>query len=399
MVYYLAVAFLSTVSFVHLTTIGQYFSNNSLQVLIIPFFFSLAFQNQRNRDVNTPLQLSMVAAVVANVSGLMTGGLHLFLRSTSVSTIGPRDKDGKYQEERRQSFKQRIRMWPSRDAEASGQSTNVPTSLRRMNTDDSLASSDGRGGYDSDEEKKDTWDDRVNPLRSHAVFPTATATALRATQPHQTHAPKNSYSLFPNNNSTLKPPTLLPATTYDPSAKEEMVDVGTLKPPAPIHGFRHRRDSSLASHATVQIGLRLSNVEDMPPLNSKYFNDTHKVHNLECPLARGADAQQRPSPLSNVAMHFQTTNDRDDDSVTMYADDASIAGDYNRKTAGEREEDCTLSPAVYQPPESPKKTKVTSPRGVGFTIPPPRTQLSPRQSPPSSSVLRDQSEVKKADWI
>ncbi|PKS05271.1 hypothetical protein jhhlp_008642 [Lomentospora prolificans] len=387
MVYYLAVGFISA-------------------VLIIPFFFVLAFQNRRDRGVfNAALQLSMVASVVANVSGLMTGGLHLFLRSTSMSTIGPREKDGKYEEDRRQSFKRGIRVW-TRDDDTPASSSSVPTGLRRMNTDDSFASEDdGRDGHYGDE-KKDLWDDRVNPLRSHAVFPTATATALRSPQPlqaHQTHAAKSSYSLFPNNNSNLKAPTLLPATTYDPNAKEMMMEVDALKPPAPIHGFRHRRDSSLASHATVQIGLRLSNVDDMPPLNSKYFQDSRKVHDLGCPLARGADVsmQQRPSPLSNVAMDFQTNNGRDDDSVTMYADDASLIDNTDRKSlslvpAVEQRSDCTLSPAVYKPPESPKKAKVTSPRGVGFTIPQQRGQPSPQSS---TSASRDQTAVKKSDWI
>ncbi|CAI4210247.1 unnamed protein product [Parascedosporium putredinis] len=353
MVYYLAVGFISA-------------------LLIVPFFFVLAFQNRRDRGVfNAALQLSMVSSVVANVSGLMTGGLHLFLRSTTMSTIGPREKDGKYEEDRRKSFKRGIRVWTSREDPAPGPSVNAPTGLRRMNTNDSFASSnDDRDSYYGDE-KKEPWEERINPFDP------------------MPHTPKNSYSLFPNNNANLKAPTLLPATTYDPNIKETMVSIDTLKPPAPIHGFRHRRDSSLASHATVQIGLRLSNMEDMPPLNSKYFQDSKS---------------QRPSPLSNVAMSFQHPNDRDDrddDSVTMYVGDGSIADNDDRKTLSstpepEKRTDCTLSPAVYKPPESPKKAKVTSPRGVGFTLPQQRGQLSP-QSPSSGS--RDQTPAKKSDWI
>lgn len=359
----------------------------------------------------------MVASVVASISGLMTGGLHLFLRSTTLATIGPRGLGPKDEDEERENFKRGIRRWRPEDdgdGEGGGGYYKPPQGgIRRMDTDDSFASANGKDVYEPEE--KGYWDERVNPLRSHAVFSTDTAAALRSPEPARqppNHAPKSSYSLFPGNSNSVasvKPLSRLPAAAYDPEAKEMMATSGMLKPPGPVHGFRHRRDSSMASHTTVQIGLRLSNVEDMPPVDPKYLPATNQVHNLDCPnvMARNGTGPtpKRPSPLMNVTAG-SSADGSDDGSATLHSDNFSTAStdEHNADSHEDGEECkiCTLAPAVYQPPGSVKsapKTKLTSPKGVGFSIPPSRSgSITAREVPPARHVEQTVP-VKKTDWI
>ena len=72
--------------------ISKHSHTDSIQALIVPFFLYLTFSNPIDDDGNLGLTLSMIATVVANVTGLMTGGLHLFLRSNTIGTIGPKNK-------------------------------------------------------------------------------------------------------------------------------------------------------------------------------------------------------------------------------------------------------------------------------------------------------------------
>src|SRR3569833_3011228 len=96
-------------------------------------------------DANDPtkqaLTLSMGASVVANVSGLMTGGLHLFQRSNTLSTIGPKNKAGEYE---RQKIKDQIRRFGPGDPNNGAhmmQPVSGAADLRRMLSDASLISS------------------------------------------------------------------------------------------------------------------------------------------------------------------------------------------------------------------------------------------------------------------
>ncbi len=239
--------------------------------------FTDTSQGQGNTNA---LTLSMVASVVANVSGLTTGGLYLFLKSNTLSTIGPRDKVGEYE---RQKMKSQIRRYGA--GQGGGNSHMMhqmarPANLRRMDSGASLISNDKAEeatlvGTRSDSPTFGSLN--PNPLRSNAVFPTATI--LRPPEPAQVattssannggHMRKRSYSLFPTNAPSMKSSvSLLPATTYSPNSNQ--ADLDNLKPPPSMGNLinRHRRDSSMVSSATVQIGLRLSNVNDimMPPM-------------------------------------------------------------------------------------------------------------------------------------
>ncbi|KAK1989360.1 hypothetical protein LZ30DRAFT_576139 [Colletotrichum cereale] len=367
MVYFLAVAFIST-------------------TLLIPFFFNLSFTEQRGAT-GQALTLAMIASVVANVSGLMTGGLHLFLRSNTLSTIGPRQNE-KWESERNK-LKAGIRVYSGGNDDYENHMMNPvgrAQSLRRMDSTDSLVPEKEEEARIESPSGSPTY---ASPLRSNAVWQPA---PLRAPEPAQVptyqipkaHARKRSYSLFPTEQqNNTKSITLLPAKTYAPGAMTlDEDDMMALQPPPRIHpqGIRHRRDSSLASSATVQIGLRLSNVDDMPPLNSQYFQNNASVNSLNCPNDQDADALKRPSPLAQVDVNS------DSDSSDSEEDDTLVSSPPQQ---------LTLSPAVYRP-ESPQRTRVTSPQGVGFN------NLAQRKKAPVKCTKQDcqcSGQHDKRDWI
>ncbi|KAL2023900.1 hypothetical protein VTK56DRAFT_677 [Thermocarpiscus australiensis] len=264
---------------------------------MLPFFFALAFiKDERGQNPNA-LTLSMVASVVANVSGLMTGGLYLFLKTSGLSTIGPRGKVGEYGNRR---AKYKIIRYETNDPDNnSGFDSHFmhpvarPRSLCRMDGDASLMSTekeeealDGRSVRSAS--IKYSKPSLNSPSSNTPVSVTPTALIPKAPEPaHITprggHMRKRSYSLFPSSTPAAKSPiTPLPATTYSPA--------DALKPPPSMGNLinRHQRDSSLMSSATVQIGLRLSSVDDMPAVvKDKVTINGNVVHSLDCPKVVG----------------------------------------------------------------------------------------------------------------
>lgn len=393
---------------------------------MIPWFYVMVFYKPDERP--NALNLAMVASVVANVSGLMTGGLYLFLKSNTLSTIGPRDKVGEYEKRR---LKYKIRR--AEDDDFDGHMLDHvrgPKGLRRMNSDASL---------DSNEKEAEAWDERVynepvpNPLRSHSVYPMNGMP--RAPEPAKFsmssafgHMRKKSYSLFPGSDraksyapSTKSSVTLLPATTYSPTSNAAAI--ANLKPPPSMKalvGGRHRRDSSLVSTATVQIGLRFSNVNDMPPVVKNIEVPDTKVYHLDCPKLRekaeGSPRSGRPTALVSPVMDSSMERKEDDTLVedvspkrsprmktlppvpapgTTTQVDSDDESDYESDYGDEKGE-ITLKPKIYNP-QSPTKTKLASPRGVGFTM-----LTNNATSKPSGSTTpppKAANGTTKSDWI
>ncbi|KAK3350926.1 hypothetical protein B0H65DRAFT_103990 [Neurospora tetraspora] len=310
MVYYMALAVIS-------------------EALMIPYFYVIAFGGQRRHALN----LSMVAAVVANISGLMTGGLYLFLKSNTISTIGPKNKDADY-ENRREGYNKAER-YDSGGLDFDShimRPVTSPGKVRRMGSNASLIRTT------RDEEAEDS------PVTPTILFRTPTIpepAQIPSTPSVASHMRKESYSLFPISPPTARPSAaLLPSTTYTP-ASSKFSDADTLKPP-PSMGFLaargHRRNSSLVSSATVQIGLRLSSVEKVPPLLSPGTD----VHGINCPSLGRMNTiipeRKQPPPLIT---DFDTPVNKEfprRDSMTY------------TEPEGEGEEQLeTLSPTVYDP--------------------------------------------------
>lgn len=328
-----------------------------------------------------PLNFSMIASVVVNLSGLTTGGLHLLLRANCISAIGAANKC----EDDRKKLKGGIRVWSPNGYENLDRSTYNGGSPGRLNEaasprfekeeEERVESPAGTPTYES-----------PNPLRSQDMGLRSPRIDMpESPRPSRmealkTHLRKSSYSLFPRENGT-KSFGLLPATTYTPDGTRNLPssgeDTSNLVPPPLVFGggVRHRRTSSIGSHlshATVQIGIRFSNAEEAPRIDSTYVA---KVHDLGCPLEREKNASKRPSPLGG------TPAEATDEDGTLVA---SNYGEAPHKSLpplpDERDsQPLTLTAAVYSP-GSTSLTRVTSPKGVGFAETPKRSDsASPRQ--------------------
>ncbi|KAK8058315.1 hypothetical protein PG994_008763 [Apiospora phragmitis] len=398
-------------------------------ILMIPFFLCLTVSTPSSGDSDMTLTLSMISTVVSNISGLVTGGLHLFLRSNTISTIGPRDKQAEYE---RQKLKHKIR-GPSPSDNYFSTQIEKPVGEPRLQQSESqenlVSSSRDVEKAAIESQPADHFKlSQPNPLRSHAVYtpppnePRAPEPAqLPATQEAGGHGQKRStsYSLFPNNNPNNNNPNttsvgLLPTTTYNPDinvqratpdAEELYEDIyETLKPPPKMGFGRHRRDSSMVSTATVQIGLRFSNVNDMPLMANNTATEAERVHNLEYP-----HPDVKPSPLSKPLRQ-----DAEPPRPNVFKDDPFVDSSRFQTPEPPKEEELTLggftlSPTVYSP-NSPTKSKTPSPRGVGFNVPIKRSNTSPvHNDPPSSpppqprnrgnSDAAAETKEARSDWI
>jgi hypothetical protein len=397
---------------------------------MIPFFFMLAFADQSVPGTGMQtLTLSMVGSVAACVSGLMTGGLYLFLKSNTLSTIGPKNKAGEYE---RQRMKHTIRRAASGDPDYSDhmmQPVGGARNLRRMDSNASLISNEKEDEVALETSGRSTASSRYdsqqpNPLRSNAVYPSTVIP--RAPEPAQIssgigHMRKRSYSLFPNNTpSTKSSITLLPSTTYSPNtnprARDPQATLDALKPPPSLRNLamgRHRRDSSMISSATVQIGLRLSSVDDMPAppiIPVRTTTPDSDVLSLGCPKERPNPDGKRPSPLNTgttttltldtnleaTAPSLGSGKQRDPvkdarmktlppvprPGEVLPSLDDDDDDEESRYDEGQKE---TLSPTVYNPNS---QKKVASPKGVGFTLPQTRFNNASPRSPPGKAPPR-----------
>ncbi len=379
---------------------------------MVPFFISLTVTNPMDSGSNISLTLATVSSVVANVSGLLTGGLYLFLRSSTISTIGPKDKSAEYD---RQKLKYNIRLQgPDRAEVDGGQAAQSESSPFGASESHVNLFAVGKG-YPF-ETRTNSMALNSNPFvatdynlpnsqagLNSAVMPRAPepAQVSTSTRPHS-RRPSMSYSLFPSDQPNANSATLLPSTTYSPNSNAGISDPkfsysrdsnSTLRPPPLLgpEGFRHhRRDSSLASSATVQIGLRFSNFNDVGPMSTKNSIEMERVHTLDCPDGSAPGFSQRPGPLARaqqpepIVLNAGSAGNRPEPAETAKTQPQVSAPSPSQPSPGP-----TLSPTVYTPPGSavpPTRGRIISPKGVGFNVPR-RINTTPEQSSSSSSTV------------
>ncbi|GAW17325.1 hypothetical protein ANO14919_067810 [Xylariales sp. No.14919] len=374
--------------------------------LMIPFFSYLSFGNPFENNGDTGLTLSMVSTVVANVTGLMTGGLYLFLRSSTISSIAPKNKFDEYES---QQMKFQMRMPSPSDTDFNShimKPVTAPQRFRRTESPD-----EGMIGEPQRNIRSYNAED-LNPFRANPVFQQTSVPR----SPNDTHIPllmapvrkgSSSYTLFPNQSQGNRvSKALLPSTTYSPNASETLSNdcCDMLMPPPSIQppGFRHRRDSSMASSATVQIGLRLSNVQDVRPTTASTDGGVERTHELGCPKRPTTEAINRPSPLitrdsvaSSPSSHYHLGLSQADTAMKTLP---PVPHDF----PVEVDRAPILNPTVYSP-NSPTKGKVPSPKGVGFNVPM-RTNTTPieaiGESRPASRLPGNSAAgADRADWI
>jgi len=241
----------------------------------------------------------MMATVVLNLSGLMTGLLHLFLRSNTVATsFGA--KQG-----REWDRKHQIRIFGPNELgmrshlldPVTGPRSQRVLSNRATSRACLIGSEKGRViSMESLNTSPTITNNQFSP-KEYEISDLPSRLDTTARFKCRGHARAPSYSLFPPEGSS-------PSKVHQPTS---VYDISHLAPPPALHfidGPRHRRDSSIASSATVQIGLRISHApstsrEDMNaiPLPSTTYKFSPKAPAPTLPSTSYATV---PAPLPST---------------------------------------------------------------------------------------------------
>lgn len=324
-------------------------------------------------------QLAMVASVVTNLSGLTCGVLYIFLRSSHRGRIGPPSQS----EQGGRQVKDGIRtLAPS--SYIYNKQMELPISppivFDRPWTGQTSEGTVIEGGFvietpkraNVPREQHSPWGPDTATLPTGSVseeYQAAEALQTQADQNRQTHLRKGSYSIFPSARDTYstRPSVLLPATTYSPSTKLTAPDEDLLLPPPTIHspgGPRHHRDSSLISSASVPIGFRVSNVENMQRINTSYYQMPMAPYFPPSPNYQRRDPSMMIKPLSVVPpAEYRARTDSTAQSINKQLPPIPLSTTHrgeNNVQGGD--EDFTLSPSVYSPEDEIPRSKIIYPR-------------------------------------
>lgn len=340
----------------------------------------------------------MVAAVVVNLSGLLTGSLYLFLRSSRTTTIGPNDWDG-------------IEPRPFEKGFDDGGSSNFdfglqiaqpispPDGTRRslpgeaISTPDTLDMMRGLDAPQSGSLRVPSLGIIYPPLN----LPTSPEPARVSRKSTLKSLKKGWHYKMPVAVETpLLPKSqfILPTSTYAPPPPQEDTPIHStdnLLAPPQIHDpteMHHQRGSSMVSSATVQIGLRLSNLGDMPPPTATFPGETTKVQDYDYPLMPVALSSKKPSPLGITVITLP-----DEEAIEEEQRNKVLPPVPSRKT--HKDEAVTLSPDVYSPPV----TRLHHSRSTSRTSHRSKNPSVSSRAPHSRQGSRAGPEVIREDWI
>lgn len=330
-----------------------------------------------NPSYSTPetLALSTLASMAMNLTGLATGILYILLKSNKMPIIGLGAPNTRPMGDSKKGMRETT---PS-GCDFGFQITrpiSPPRSLRRSdsvgslitNVKDEEAILGGSNGISKHHGNGISHFNMIIPRDRLPKFPNSArmsaslrpkalfATSMKPESPVKQTDEKRVSSPLPD-----IPP---------PSSRNSLVDL--LVPPN-IHISHHKRDSSIVSSATVQIGLRLSNVDDLPLHNSIFLRDSTQT--LGCPNQSGSSRPRKPSPLSTSGVH----TDLDD-----------------QRSSALKGQGLTLSPDVYDPRrKSLKSASTLNPDVFDMTT----SRLDSPRSQRSPVLPHDGPEVKHQDWI
>lgn len=332
---------------------------------MIPFFFNLTFGSATQTEPGNTL--AMMVMVVVNLSGILNGALYLFLRRGSLATISPRGH--RFVDLNDQVYKIQARS-PIQVDFSDHLKQPVPgfDNAKWMQSSESLNSM-RKAPIAAPDVPPKTYS--APPVQD----PQPAATAVtRSLAPDSYYAPPRSpdmaeqlrpvaYSAFPANRvESTQSFGLLPSTTYNPNQGQPAVSpvtpgFGFLAPP----GMGHRRSrSSLASSATVRIGLRISNVDDMRAISDRQARESAATTQFAMP-ALPMNTAVGPSPLA-------------------------LSQDTDRGVSVRYSAESKILPPVPSTTRTASPIKTVSPRGVGFNLP--RRGTSPIEETAVPAPLR-----------
>ncbi|KFY94951.1 hypothetical protein V500_02995, partial [Pseudogymnoascus sp. VKM F-4518 (FW-2643)] len=227
---------------------------------------------------------AMIATVVLNLVGLVTGALQPLLRAnTATTSFRPKatpDWSGK---------KHEIRIWSPNDLGFGGHILQ-PLFGPRSPVPSSSVASFYREKYRAPISESTQSPVRIDNKAKNTQLPLSNPSPVTPTglpsRPNQAitagsppsrlykHKPSQSYSLFPNEEPSTSPSrqqepsstistTKLPSTTFMLPSQMDLNPAAELqRPPALVAPRGYRRDSTMVSSAIVQIGIRLTYMEE-----------------------------------------------------------------------------------------------------------------------------------------
>ncbi|KAJ4250503.1 hypothetical protein NW762_011757 [Fusarium torreyae] len=368
--------------------------------LQITYFFNTSFPDPLSAS-ETTMELALIAIVVANLSGLLLGCLYLFLRS-SRSPTGCSDGDV----EGSKSFWVDDQDPGSPDPRSSmPRSLDLPKMVRKADSKEDLLG-DGRVEDKVFGARKDILNRglprslRLGSMRQSQNLPMVPKPARISSKESIKNFKKSMYSIFPKDEPPKSPIQLptLPTTTYRGSLTKKAPAAqnpasGLLAPPALHVSDNNSRQSgaSMISHATVQIGLRLSNFGDMRPPKPEPKQETNRVHNLDCPNSTVTFFPRKTSPLAIAIVDVPGEG-------TRY----EIQDDFDKKHYSEKElPPVPLSAGMTTPPETTLSSAVYSPQRQK----PGSSSHKPKSGSVSSTRIHSRQgsragpETRKGPWI
>ncbi|KAM0260718.1 hypothetical protein ACHAQJ_002634 [Trichoderma viride] len=358
-----------------------------LNGLTAPYFFSILSQNPLALT-DIQLRLNMVSSVASNVSGITFGVLYIFLRFRKMQKMGPLGHI-----ELGAPREKTVESWPGSDIFNThiGQPVSPArifqsrASTRRSAASGETRNIDGEGkpmNITSDGDAADGSDLINVPL-------TPVVPRMR----------KDSYSLFPSQRETLdikpKSTSILPSTTYSPIGGNDIAVFGSemfedLLPPPTIRisgAPRHNRDSSLVSSATVQIGLRVSNLSDVNRLEAPFFFSPERPFSPDRPdWPLGSTMAANPPNTTASRLNSVASNDDGYNDLTHSPIRATVEVRHHKQDKDE--EPITLSPTVYSP------SNHLTPPGTAH-----HRDMASTPSTPGVAPTDDRYSVGTAEWI
>jgi hypothetical protein len=323
---------------------------------------------------NYEMDLSTIASIAANLSGVFTGGLYLFLRTSRNRLLGSDARDGYEQQSEKcnnnNSWQPSMATYQRHMPKKSTLST---YSVSMYPTDGMPAEKNVRIGSTlsnwrlGKREPTSTWASSASS-RIPSIFE-----IIRPAPSGRQEAPPRGSMLRPDTarESSIRNPSvaLLPATTYGetrefmPPSSQSLEEL--VPPPLITGGGHHRRDSSLESTATVQIGLRLSNMNDMQAVSSPKMTGASGF--LDAPPLHASRAGGRSTTQSEANTNTSQTGNPEL-SKNKKLPEIPKAG--SNQLGRESERTRIMSPPAVNTVAQPQKLKLVSPKGVGFRTTP-----------------------------
>ncbi|KAF4509644.1 hypothetical protein G6O67_003792 [Ophiocordyceps sinensis] len=327
---------------------------------MLPFYWSLHVDDTGSM-MRYQTRLSMAATIVVNLSGFLTGGLYLLLRLTKLGTFGR----GGYLEFDRQKPVTGERFSTPGNSIYTKQ-LEQPVSPVRLEQ----RRRDIETGVELRTERMSAWPMAFTPQTPRPQTPGTAVMPIPQIMSPQIMSPemafvantptgpsaglrKDSYNLFPPSQGApdTKSSYLVPAATHDPDA----LSPDELLPPAAAWTARHERKSSLGSTTMVQIALRVSNINDMPPVTSSYhepMDSDGRVYRGDLGLAITTDLFADDSSRDSASMYV-------DDDLFDFGEDLGQQPPSATVDKTTSDDEITLSPTVYDPAEATANTGLT----------------------------------------